>query len=429
MANIEQHLISSVLRDSDLQVAIGEHVNAEMFTSYPDEWEWIEDYFRRYRKTPTKTAFKNAWPKFVIRTVNDTAHFSHEVRKQHSRKMLRSAMVDTTNLLSDGKVDDAIGLMSAKIVSIAANMGIGDDSDILSSYQDILADVQMRRDRVEETGYSGVPSGFTKLDRVTGGFHPGTLSIVGARLGEGKSWLLQRCACSAVIEGSTVQFDALEQSRSEVGMRIHSLLSSQSDVSREIFNSQSLMRGEDFNIGRYKKFLREVRTSLPGKLHVADAKRGKVGLMTIASQIERNKPDIVFVDYLTLMEKTGGEWQDVAALSSGLKTIAQQYNVAIVAAAQLNRANGLGKEPAGAEALAQSDAIGQDADMIITMKQQSPSALTCKLAKNRNGRGGFKWYVEFKPGEGIFREVAYSRMLEIKDEDRVRAAEEDEEED
>lgn len=427
MANAEQLLISSVLRDSDVQTAIGEHVSLEMFRAHPDEWGWIENYFSRFRKTPSKAAFRNKFPKFKIRTVNDTAYYSGEVRKEHVKTLLTVALSETGRLIADGKEDDAVALMSSKIISIAANTGVANDSDILTSYKDILRDVEVRKTRVEDTGYSGVTSGFAKLDRVTGGFHPGTLTIVGARLGEGKSWMLQRAACSAVIQGEVVQFDALEQSRAEVGMRIHSLLSSQSSVSREIFNSQSLMRGQDFDLGAYKKFLRETRKGLAGKLHVADTSRGRMGLMTIASQIERNKPSIVFIDYITLMEKSGSDWQDVAALSSGLKTIAQQYNVAIVAAAQLNRSHGLTKDPAGAEALAQSDAIGQDADMIITLKQQSPSTIACKLAKNRNGRGGFKWYIEFKPGEGIFREVPYSRMLEIKDEDKANAAEEEEE--
>lgn len=420
--NAERLLISSILRDGDFAVAIGAHVKSEMFHGYTDEWDWIERYFKKYKKTPSKAAFKDKFSGFTIKAVNDTAHFAEEVKKSHTKALMTTSMSEWSDLLLDGDVDGAVALMTSKAVQIASQVGTMDDADIFKSFDNVLTDVSIRKERADRDGNSGVPTGFRKFDRLTGGFQPGTLNIVAARLGEGKSFMMQKVATEAVKSGKIVQFDALEQSRAEVSMRIHGLLSADLKLSKKQFRTNSLMRGQDFDLEEYRAFLNKLRRELKGRLHVADTSSGKIGLLNVASQIERNNPDIVFIDYITLMAKGGSDWQDVAALSQGLKMLAVQYNVPIVAAAQLNRANGTGKEPAGPEALAQSDAIGQDADIIITQRQQSSSTIVMKCAKNRNGKGNFKWHVEFRPDQGIIKAVPYDVFRDIQDEDRANEA-------
>jgi len=423
VSNVEQLLISSVLREGDINLAMANHIGNEMFRAYPDEWEWLEGYYGRYRKTPSKTAFKSEFPKFVVKSVNDTEYFATEVRKAAARRQMLVGINEWTDLIAKGDIDSAVRAMGSSAVKIAASLGTMNDGDIFSMYDDIVSDVERRVDRVASTGSAGIPTGFETLDDKTGGPQPGDLWIVGARLGEGKSWTMQRMATAAVLNGYTVQFDALEQSRAQVGMRIHAFLSS--SIGKEIFSTTALMQGRDFDLTRYKKFVRQLKKELDGKLHVSDTTRGRVGLMTVASQIERNRPDIVFIDYLTLMDKKGGEWQDVAALSSGLLNLAVEYQVPIVAASQLNRNASGGKDPGGPETISQSDAIGQDASGIITIKQTSSKTQTMKMAKNRNGPGGFRWHVHFEPDKGILREVDYQTMLDLRDAARMEDSGED----
>ena len=124
------------------------------------------------------------------------------------------------------------------------------------------------------------------------------------------------------------------------------------------------------------------------------------------------------------MQKTGPYWQGVADLSSDLLRCSNEYSIPVIAAAQLNREHGIGKEPPGPEAIAQADAIGQDATAVITMVKMSESVLVMKLAKHRNAPDGFKWYVHFDPAHGKFEEVTYDKALDIKDADDVRRDEE-----
>lgn len=415
--NPEILLISSVLRDGDMITAYKMGLTSNQFHACPDEWSWLEKYYMKHKKAPSKVAFKQQFPEFSVKAVNDTAHFAAEVRKAHARQMLTRTMRDVADHIAEGDIDAAVQKMHSQIVGISSDMGDGtDDSDIITSWQDTFDEVEKRVERVSEHGMAGVPTGFTTLDERTGGPQPGHVWIVGARLGQGKSWTMMRMSTAAVLEGYNVQYNALEQTRAEVAMRIHTFLST--SVGKELFRNLDLMQGRNFDLESYREFLHQMKDDINGRMHVSDTSRGRVSPLTIASQIERNKPDIVFVDYLTLMEKSGeGDWKSIAKLSGEMKSLAMQYQVPIVAAAQLNRAMGLSKEPAGPEALAQSDAIGQDADAVITMRQMSPSVLQMKLAKYRHGLSGFKWHCEFKPGQGIFKEVSYQEAQDLKDSD------------
>lgn len=393
-----------------------------MFHSYRDEWEWIEKYHLQYRKAPSRTAFCDAFRDFKVKTVNDTAHYAKQVKKSHAQHELTHMVREVADRISTGDVDNAIAMVQQSVIDISTSLGAVYDGDIFTSNTDINAELLLRRERHQAGGAAGIATGFPTLDERTGGPQPGELWIIGARLGEGKSYMMQRMAVEAVVTGKRVQFDALEQTRAQVSMRIYSMLSGRMSDQSQVFSATDLMRGRNYDPRHFYKFMNRVKR-LDGKLFVADAARGRVSATTITSQIERNKPDIVFVDYITLMAKATNDWQGVAQLSTDLLQLGNMYSIPIVAASQLNRTSGVVSakgEPPGAEALSQSDAIGQDATAVITMKKISDSVVMMRLAKNRNGPAGFSWYCHFDPQSGIFNEVTHSRAMELKDLDDDR---------
>jgi hypothetical protein len=163
-------------------------------------------------------------------------------------------------------------------------------------------------------------------------------------------------------------------------------------------------------------------------MHIADTTHGPISPLSIAAQIERNKPDAVYLDYITLMDTAdvnGDDWKSIGRLSKSLKQVAQQYQVPIVAAAQLNRNAAQGKDLAGPESLAESDAIGRDADAVITMKQLSKHVIAFKLAKYRHGRDGYTWYTKFLPNTGHFEEITFDEAQDAISEDKDSEVEED----
>jgi replicative DNA helicase len=412
--------ISAVLRQGDVVTPLSNGVTTNWFHSHKEEWDWIEQYIKKQRKCPSKVLFKDRFPDFQLLKSDDIDYTTRQLRESHVRYSLINSVDETLLRLKDN--DDPIAVLEKTYQQLAGIQleahGGQNESEILSDWEATFTEVARRYERTQERGMAGVSTGFATLDLLTGGPQPGDYWIVAARLGQGKTWTLIRMACSALYADSVVQYDALEQSKAQIAMRCHSFLSSK--YAPSVFKTLDLMHGKDFDLVAYREFLKGLEGKLEGRLVVDDTSRGRVSPASIASQIERNRPDIVFIDYLTLINSGGDDWRAMAELSGEIKGIAMRYEVPIVAAAQINRM-AIGNDVPGAEHLAASDAIGQDADAVITMKQMSARVIKMKLAKFRHGMDGQTWFNEFAPNSGRFEEISGDSAQDIIDEDKVNA--------
>lgn len=400
----EQALISAVLRSGDYQMLASRGITSDMFHAYRDEARWLERYITRNGKAPGKPTFRQKWPEFTIKKVDDTGHWCDEVRQEHIRQSLVDLMDDSLDLLDKDDLESAVQRLQAGLVRVQATAeGMSADYDVFDDWLQTYDTISARVDRVRVSGWAGVPSGFPTLDAITGGWQDGWFGVVAARLGQGKTWSGVRMGCAAAFTQHRTAYFSLEQSRHQIAMRVYSFASKQ--YGREVFNSLDLSRGKGFDIRNLKEFLQELRGNVgDGKFVVNDSSRGTITPLTIAATIEQKQPDICFIDYLTLMQASGDDWRATARLSADLQGVAQRYNVPIVAMSQVNRL-GISKEPPGAEHLSQADAIGQDADVVLTMMQRSKHVMKMKLAKFRHGPGGVTWFCRFSPGTGQYDEI------------------------
>jgi replicative DNA helicase len=420
MSNTEAMFISAVLRQADHQTPILGGVKPSWFVTHEAEWAWIDKYVQRHRHTPSKVLFKSKFPAFTVLRSDDVEYCLGELRDEHLNRSLMAAISKAVDRVRDNDpVASILDDMQTSLLNLQADSDGGmNETDVVDDWEGVYNEVARRYERMVDRGTAGIPTGFATIDLVTGGAQPGDYWIVAARLGQGKTWTLLRMAATAVYRGFTVQYDALEQSRAQIAMRAHSFLSS--EHARESFRSQDLMSGRDFDLLAYRDFLKNLKDTISGKLVVNDTSRGRVTPSTIAAQIERNRPDVVFIDYLTLMNGQVGDWQAIAALSAELKGIAMRYQVPIIAAAQINR-TAIGEDLPGAEHLAGADAIGQDADAVITMKQITPHVIKMKLAKYRHGGDGQVWFNEFRPSSGRFVEIDGDTAAELIAEDKANS--------
>lgn len=401
----EALLLSAVVRTGEYQILAARGINSVMFHAFNEEAKWLEQYVQRNGKAPSKQALKQQFPHFQIYKVDDTDHWCEEVKKDHVRQSLVDLMDEGLNLLDTDDVSQAVARLQQGLVAVqATQQGVSADFDVFEQWEEVYENVSARVDRVRTTGFAGVPTGFKTLDDITGGMQGGWLGIVAARLGQGKTWTGVRMGWAAASTHHKVTYFSLEQSRFQISMRVQAFGSRQ--YAKQAFNPMDLNRGSGFDLMDYKKFLIEMREKRgTGSFFINDSSRGQVTPGTIGAVIETKQPDIVFIDYLTLLGTTSDDWRGTAKLSSELQTIAQRYNVPIVALSQVNRL-GIGKEPPGAEHLSQADAIAQDADVVLTMTQRSQSVMKMKLAKFRHGSGGATWYARFSPGTGEYDEMS-----------------------
>jgi replicative DNA helicase len=416
----ERYLISAVLRGNSYADAVGYELAPEMFETYPKEWSWLLEYMNKYRRVPPKGSFRQAFPDFSIAMVDDGAHQADLVRQNYANRQLKEHLTQVAQQVKNGSVDAALLQMQKAILSTATTLGTVPDSDVMQGGEDVLAEVEVFHDRIVETGFAGVPTGFKTWDVATGGCKPGEFIVVGARLGSGKSWILAKMASSALLEGHTVLYDSLEMTRTNITLRVQTVLA---QAVGQPYPAADILTGSSVpDLPGYRLIRDYLREKVPGLLHVADTTRGSISPMTVAAQIERIQPDIVFIDYLTLLEMSGeGDWKSVASLSKSIQRLAQRYKIPIVAASQLNRAQGLTRGVPGNEAMAYSDAIGQDADQIMNLQTKSKRVIQQKLTKNRHGAGGMSWYSEFRPGAGVIEEISPDRAYELIDDDEAEA--------
>lgn len=416
-------LISAMLRTRDHVLPASRGISSEMFHGFREHYEWIENYIAQHGRTPSVGAFYTAFEDVRLKKVDDVEHYCERVRENHSSIVLRNGLNSVVSKLKSGDIKAAIQqLSSASVAAEASFLGHGSDGDIFRDYADIKSEVLRRKKKAQQTGFAGIPTGFPTLDELTSGIQPGWFVVITARTGVGKTRSLVRMACAAAFSGYTVQYDALEQTRPEIAMQVHAFASS--EFGQGIFKSLDLARGQGYQTSNYLKFLQDMKTTVQGKMHVADTSRGAITQPTMAAQIERNHADIFFLDHLTLVDGVE-DHQSAANLSSALKRMGNKYKIPIITAAQINR-QGIGKAIQDTDTIGVSDKIGQDADLVINVQQFCRNVVIMRVVKFRHGPSGTVFYLKFDPNQGVMEEITYDEAMDLKDEDKDREEREQE---
>lgn len=251
-----------------------------------------------------------------------------------------------------------------------------------------------------------IRSGFRRLDKMLGGYRPGTLNILAARPGMGKTALVINIATNvASMSDKPVNIFSLEMSKEEIGNRI---LASRSSVSASDLSRANVSRDKEEELSRAFKELSNLRIFIDDNSAVTPAL-----MMSRCKELQaQNKLGLVIVDYLQLMSssdsrKGASRQEEITAISRSLKILAKDLHVPVIALSQLSRGAGQREDhtPQLTD-LRDSGAIEQDADSVLFIdrddyyKQKDenlPAIQDAKLivAKNRHGETGtvkVKWY-------------------------------------
>ncbi|ADC91694.1 replicative DNA helicase [Mageeibacillus indolicus] len=244
-------------------------------------------------------------------------------------------------------------------------------------------------------GSRSVPTGFASLDRITNGLTNGTMTILAARPGVGKSSFALNIATNiAVNQQGTVAVFSLEMSKEELATRI---LASFAGI-----NSMSLQRN-NISSGEMAKISAAVVKLMDAKLFIDD--RVNCTPMEILAKCRQLKQEhslsLVIVDYLQLMSLGSGRrndsrQQEVSEISRSMKLIAKELDVPVLALSQLSRSSEQRKDEGGAPKLSdlrESGSLEQDADIVMFIvrknsrpeEQQEQEAVELHIAKNRAG--------------------------------------------
>ena len=228
-----------------------------------------------------------------------------------------------------------------------------------------------------EGGLAGVSTGLRDLDKKLGGLHPSDLLILAGRPSMGKTSLATNIAFNiaktykrgqrhdgseGAVEGGVVGFFSLEMSAEQLAARV---LSEASEVP-----SEQIRRG-DMSEAEFRRFVEAAKQLETCPLYIDDTPA--LPISQVAARCRRLKRthglDVVFVDYLQLLRGTGrtdNRVQEIAEISMGLKAIAKELNIPVVALSQLSRTveSRDDKRPQLSD-LRESGSIEQDADVVM----------------------------------------------------------------
>lgn len=252
----------------------------------------------------------------------------------------------------------------------------------------------------DQTGLSGVPSGFESIDRVTMGWQKSDLIILAARPSVGKTAFSLNLARNAAVDHHMpVAFFSLEMSAIQLAKR---LMTSESGLAADKIKGGSKLAPYEWEQLEHK-----LKALAKAPLYIDDTPGIPVmEFRTKVKNLVKNKGvRLIFVDYLQLMqgpaELRGMREQEVAAISRTLKATAKELDVPIIALSQLSRAavqrtGGSGKPQLSD--LRESGSIEQDADMVLFIHRpdflglaESPEEKETTqviIAKHRNGEVG-----------------------------------------
>jgi len=236
-------------------------------------------------------------------------------------------------------------------------------SGMSSIMSDAIAELEGMRDQVD--GLTGVPSGFSSLDRITSGWQKSDLIILAGRPGMGKTaFILSTLRNAAVDFGKPVAIFSLEMSSVQLVKR---LISSEAELDSSKLKTGKLSEHE------WKKLVDKTAKLSEASIFIDDTPA--LSILELRAKCRRLKAQhdiqMVVIDYLQLMagdsNKNGNREQEIAMISRSLKQLAKELNIPVIALSQLSRAvetRGGDKRPQLSD-LRESGSIEQDADMVI----------------------------------------------------------------
>ena len=310
---------------------------------------------------------------FLVDVVPTAANIEYHAQIVREKAILRRLIEVSTTIVAEafeGKSTATTLLDEAE--SRIFQVSQQQTKDGFTRIKELLWPTMERIEALQKGGktVTGVASGFNDLDELTSGFQPADLVIVAARPSMGKTAFTLNVAQYAAIEHDVpVAFFSLEMSKESLVQR---MLTSEARIDAQRLR-KGMLRDDDF-----PRLARAAGILSNAKIWIDDTPG--MTLLEMRSKARRLKAEagvgLVVVDYLQLMQgpaNSESRQQEVSQISRGLKALAKELSVPVVALSQLSRApeqrTGDNKRPQLSD-LRESGAIEQDADLIMFLYRQ-----------------------------------------------------------
>ncbi len=355
--------IISILKPKDFYLPAHQKIFEVMINLYRDDMPIDEEFIRR------KVSSKDVDDSIIIEIlsanpITNTMAYVREIKDGSIKRELASlaTTIKKVSIEEDIPANEALDTIQGELYKISTDSATSELKDMNIITTDTLSYIK----KMKEMGNKhliGETTGFFDLDKRTTGFNAGDLVIIAARPAMGKTALVLNMALANVEANKGVIFFSLEMPAEQLMLR---MLAAKTSIPL-----QNLRKGDmdDEQWSHLSKAIGELNTK---RLFVDDG--GSVNINQLRARVrklaqnEDNKISLVVIDYLQLMQGIGNKdrHQEVSDISRGLKMLAREMKIPIIALSQLNRGleNRPDKRPMLSD-LRESGAIEQDADIIM----------------------------------------------------------------
>jgi replicative DNA helicase len=325
-----------------------------------------------------------------VPTAANVKHYAEIVRNKATlRKLIEAATEIVHDAFENGDSPDVLDTAERKIFDIALTKNRRGITPVAEVVKEAFKRIEMLYEQKKTV--TGVSTGFIKIDEMTSGLQPSDLIIVAGRPSMGKtSFALNIGSFAALKDNATVAVFSLEMSKEQLVMR---MLCSEGRI------DLARMRAGFLTEADWPKLAKAAGSISEAKLYIDDS--GSLSVLEVRAKCRRIHAEaglgLVIIDYLQLMRgspNAQSREQEISEISRGLKALAKELQIPVIALSQLNRSleQRADKRPVLSD-LRESGAIEQDADVIMFVyrdevyNKETPDRGVAEIiiGKQRNG--------------------------------------------
>lgn len=405
----EQAVLGAILLDQDKLILVGDFIKADdfYFRNHEIIYDAMVDLYDRATPIDTVTVHQYLSDKNLLDEaggavyladlgnnvpfLENIEHYGRIIEeKSILRKLIQAATtIAQTGYSGDNEVAELLDSAERKIFEVSqrkVGKAFAQIKDVLPETVDRIEKLSKERGKV-----TGIPTGYSELDRMTSGFQKSDLIIIAARPSVGKTAFALNIAQNiGVHTEETVAIFSLEMSKEQLVQR---MLSAESHVDSQRLRTGQLLDDE------WPRLTQGMSQLSKAKIFIDDS--AMMTVMEMRAKLRRLQSEhglgIVIIDYLQLMHshrRSENRQQEISEISRGLKALARELNVPVIALSQLSRSieQRSNKKPLLSD-IRESGSIEQDADIVGFLSRedyQNDEAEENKIveviiAKHRNG--------------------------------------------
>lgn len=413
--DMERAILSSILSSNDLLSEIFDTINKDDFylKGHSDIFMAMIECLNSDQPIATtflKNKLGQKYDESILSDVMatsaivDVMSYANELKeKSIKRSLLKIAQEVPAKVSEDMPVKDIVDEISSEIYAVSDTKKSGAIKQAPEIVANLIDYIKKQAD-LDEKGVVGLSTGFRALNEKTNGFKKGDLIIVAARPGMGKTTICLNFMNQVLQDGKGVVFFSLEMPAEQIMMR---MLSSKTSIPLQNIISSKM---DDEELARLSDACEYMSSR---KLFVHDS--GYVNIHQVRTQLRKLKTahpeiELCVIDYIGLMMSTSNFSErhlQIAEISRGLKLLARELNIPIIALSQLNRSleSRDNKRPLLSD-LRESGSIEQDADMILFVyREEVYLAQNEKENEQKAKKEGKEYVAKWKP-DNLFEEKA-----------------------